>query len=249
MNIQIKNCRFLSGNLLKIIAAVTMLLDHIGVILYPRVLWLRIVGRLAFPLYAFFIAEGCRYTKNKAKYFSLLSGFAILCQVVAEIAVPDNDLMSVLMTFSFSVLLIYAMQYAKECLFKKEKAYKTALAFLLFFGGIALTYYIMQHTEFDYGFWGCMLPVFAAAFDFHRVHTPTVLEKIGVLPLRITSMAIPLFILCLHSPLGDIQFHSFIALLLLLLYGGKRGKWNMKYFFYLFYPLHLAILYGISMLI
>ena len=132
MNFTIKNCRFLSGNLLKIIAAIAMLLDHIGFIFYPSVLWLRAVGRLAFPIFAFFIAEGCRYTKNKAKYFSTLSALAILCQVVADIAEPDNDLMSVLMNFSFSVLLIYALDYAKLCFFKKEKAYKTAFAFTLF---------------------------------------------------------------------------------------------------------------------
>lgn len=241
----LKKCRFLNGNTLKIIAAVSMLLDHIGVILYPRIIEFRYLGRIAFPIFAFFIAEGCRYTKNRAKYFCLLAGLAIVCQVICEIATPDLDLMSVLMTFSFSVLLIYAMQFAKSCIFKKAKPIKTILAVLLFFGGVTATYFIMQSTEFDYGFWGCTLPVFASIFDVRRVPAPSILQKIDCLPLRVLCTAIPLFLIYRFSPFPPIQIWSFCALPLLLLYGGARGKWKMKYFFYIFYPLHLAALYGI----
>ena len=241
----LKKCRFLNGNMLKIIAAVSMLLDHIGVILYPRVHEFRYLGRIAFPIFAFLIAEGCRYTKNRAKYFCLLAGLAIVCQVVCEIATPDLDLMSVLMTFSFSVLLIFALQFFKSCLFNKAKILKTVLAGVLFVGGVTATYFIMQNTEFDYGFWGCMFPVFASVFDVRRVPAPSILQKLDCLPLRILCTAIPLFFIYRASPFPTIQLWSFCALPLLLLYGGKRGKWKMKYFFYIFYPLHLAALYGI----
>ena len=62
----------LSGNGLKLVAALTMLIDHVGMLLFPQVLLLRIIGRLAFPIYAFMIAEGCRYTKNKLRYFLMV---------------------------------------------------------------------------------------------------------------------------------------------------------------------------------
>ena len=241
----LKKCRFLNGNALKIIAAVSMLLDHIGVILYPYTPWFRYVGRLAFPLYAFFIAEGCRYTKNRARYFCLLAGLALVCQLVCQIVTPDLELMSILMTFSFSVLLIYALQYAKHCLFNKAKPWKTVLAFVLFVGGVAATYFIMQTTEFDYGFWGCMVPVFASLFDARRVPAPSFLQKIDCLPLRILCAALPLYFVYVYSPFPHIQIWSFAALALLLLYNGNRGKLKMKYFFYVFYPVHLAVLYGI----
>ena len=55
----------LSNDRLKIIAAAAMLIDHIGAYLLPQVRILRIIGRIAFPIFAFMIAEGCRYTKNK----------------------------------------------------------------------------------------------------------------------------------------------------------------------------------------
>ena len=48
---------------------VCMTIDHIGAMLFPQAVWLRVIGRLAFPLFSYCIAEGCRYTRNKARYF------------------------------------------------------------------------------------------------------------------------------------------------------------------------------------
>ena len=55
---------FLSSNILKIVACISMLLDHIGFIFFPQYIIFRILGRVAFPIFAFMIAEGCYYTKN-----------------------------------------------------------------------------------------------------------------------------------------------------------------------------------------
>ena len=66
---------FLSGSTIKIIACILMAIDHIGYHLYPEITILRIIGRLSMPLFAFFIAEGCYYTKNKLKHF-------LLCQPI-----------------------------------------------------------------------------------------------------------------------------------------------------------------------
>ena len=70
MMVTMKKIRFLSGNMLKVIAAITMTVDHIGVIFFPSSNILRIIGRIAFPIFAFMIAEGCKYTKNKFRYFN-----------------------------------------------------------------------------------------------------------------------------------------------------------------------------------
>ena len=64
----------LTGNQLKLIAAAAMLLDHMGILLFPRITIFRILGRLAYPVFAFMIAEGCRYTRNKLRYFLMLFG-------------------------------------------------------------------------------------------------------------------------------------------------------------------------------
>ena len=58
--------------LLKMLALITMTCDHVGLQLFPDILIFRIIGRLAMPIYAFMIAEGCRHTRNRKKYLLLL---------------------------------------------------------------------------------------------------------------------------------------------------------------------------------
>ena len=54
----------LSASTLKIIACILMVVDHLGAILLPQYMILRVIGRLSYPIFAYFIAEGCRYTRN-----------------------------------------------------------------------------------------------------------------------------------------------------------------------------------------
>ena len=58
----------LPQDMLKILACMTMLIDHIGAIFFPYIAWMRIVGRISFPLYAFLLAEGVHHTRNLKKY-------------------------------------------------------------------------------------------------------------------------------------------------------------------------------------
>ena len=67
----------LSNDRLKIIAVVTMVTDHIGAYLFPNVMLFRMIGRISFPIFAFMIAEGCRYTKNKKRYLLNMSMLAV----------------------------------------------------------------------------------------------------------------------------------------------------------------------------
>ena len=221
--------RPLSGNALKILAAIFMTLDHMGLMLFPRILLFRILGRLAMPIYAYMIAEGCKYTRNRKKYFGMVFGLGAVCQIVYWFV--DHDLyFSILITFSLAILIISAMQNWKEK--------QNVLSGLLFAAAIAAVYSLNRIFEIDYGFWGCMLPVFAALP--HKT-------KYDRYPVSILTLG--LGVLLLAMDIGDIQIFSVLALPLLLAYSGKRGKWNMKYFFYIFYPAHLVILEGIAMLI
>ena len=86
----LKKIRFLNSNGLKLLAAIFMIIDHLGLIFYPDLLWLRMLGRLSMPLFAFAIAEGCRYTKNKWKHFFLLFGLGTICQLVYFIFDPTT---------------------------------------------------------------------------------------------------------------------------------------------------------------
>lgn len=219
----------LSGNALKILAALFMTIDHIGVLLFPRVQLLRIIGRLALPVFAFMIAEGCKYTKNRWKYFGMVFGLGAVCQIVYYL-VDGSMYLSILLTFSLSILAIYALDYWKQN--------KTALSALVFAGAVAAVYFLNQIFTFDYGFWGCMLPVFAA-IPHRTPHDSSTLSStllgLGLIPLAFS--------------IGGVQLYSLLALPLLYAYNGSRGRWNLKYFFYIFYPAHLVVLQGIAWLL
>lgn len=246
---QASKLRFLNANALKLLACLFMLVDHIGFFLFPYVTALRIVGRLSFPLFAFSLSEGCRYTKNKTMHLALLAGLALLIQLVYYIY--DGSLyMSVLVTFTFSVICIYALQFFKTTLFSDKKVYVKILSFLPFCIAVAVTYVANLFLQIDYGFWGSMLPVFASLLDFYRIPVPKLLQKADCLPLRVLCFSIGLILLAIFIPyLKEIQFFSLCAVPILLLYNGEKGKWNIKYFFYVFYPLHLVILQGIAYLL
>ena len=237
---QLSKYRILSGNALKIIAAVFMMIDHIGVLLLPSVLLLRILGRLSYPIFAFMISEGARYTKNKIKYFATVFSLAAVCQIVFYIF-SKSLYMCILVTFSISILLIYALDAAKRAWFTEGCSYiKRILLTALFVAGVALTYFLNRKVSIDYGFMGCIAPVFASLFDFRGMNVPKSLEQLDNIPIRVLTFSIALIIMAFGS--DNIQFYSLISIILLLMYSGKRGKYKMKNFFYLFYPLHLVFL-------
>ena len=66
---------------LKLLAVVTMLIDHMGFTLFPHAVWMRAVGRLAFPIFCFLIAEGCAHTHDKKRYAGRLLLFAVLSEL------------------------------------------------------------------------------------------------------------------------------------------------------------------------
>lgn len=246
----VNKIRFLNSNALKFLAGFFMVIDHIGFLFFPtQELW-RIIGRLSMPLFAFALAEGCRYTRNKTKHFILLFGLATICQTVYYLF--DGSLyMNILVTFSLATLCIYAMQYAKMQIFTHAKWQKQAFSVALLLGAIAFTAFLCNLTRLnenfviDYGFWGCMTPVLASLFDFHRIPAPTLLKKLDCLPLRVLCLGLGLLGIAISHLPATLPFFALGAILILLFYNGKKGKWNTKYFFYLFYPLHLALLEGI----
>ena len=219
----------LNGNHLKLIAAFTMLLDHAGILLFPGITLFRILGRLSYPIYAYMIAEGCRYTRNKLRYFFIIFGLGTACQLVYFFFSGDTYL-NILLTFSLSILLIFALQASYE---SKRKP----LWSILFCAGFLTVYGLNQLFTIDYGFWGVMTPVFVSFAYLRRFPRWTSVLLLGTA------------LLLLAADLGGIQYYSLLSVPLLLVYSGERGKVNMKYFFYIFYPVHLAVLQAIAMLL
>jgi hypothetical protein len=103
-----------------------------------------------------------------------------------------------------------------------------------------------EFADLDYGVTGCMVPLFASLLHPPKRQENTVLHRIDRPITHVLTTALGLLLLSLDD--GGIQFYCLLALPLLALYSGKRGKKSMKYFFYVFYPAHLLLIWGISYL-
>ena len=216
----------LTGNQLKIIAMLAMTIDHIGVLLLPQWQVLRILGRLAMPIYAYMIAEGCHYTHDRMGYFLRLAGLALVCQIVYWIA--DHSLYQcILVTFSLSVGLICAVDNAQKGLLPRIGAIAVLAGAVLI---CVLLPRIIPGFDVDYGIFGVLLPVIVY-FDSRSLR----------------SFLAGVLLLCLS--LGGLQWWSLLAVPLLAMYNGQRGKHRLGWLFYLYYPLHLVVIYGISLLL
>lgn len=221
----------LTNNQLKLIAMLTMLIDHIGVYLYPDVMLLRIIGRISFPIFAYMIAEGCRYTKNRGEYLGMIAALGVICQVVFYVAM-GSLYMGILITFSLSILCIYAVDY-----FLKKKDFASGLLMVftllevLFLVKILPNMATFTDYDVDYGLVGIVLPIVV-------YYMPKKLYKLAAAAGVLLSMG---------WSSGGIYWYAMLSLPFLALYNGRRGKHKLKYMFYIFYPAHLVLLFFIGM--
>lgn len=245
--------RCLNGNTIKIIALISMTLDHIGLLFFPEILFFRIIGRLAFPLFAFMVADGCFYTHSRKKYALLIGATALLCQIVYYIA-EGSLYMCVLVDFLIAILIIYCLQnmFLKGRSHTHENAPEIVFVkYVWIFPIIALAaltaliqyvlpkFYPLSDLCFDYGFFGVMLPV---AVFIPRLFIKDV--KNHLIPTQCIFMLPMLIIIAVE--LKFVQWASLFSIVFILMYNGQRGRLNLKYLFYIYYPLHLGILYLLS---
>ena len=239
----------LSASTLKIIAAIFMVIDHIGVILLPEVEILRVLGRLSYPIFAYFIAEGCRYTRHKLKRFLLVLGLCLLCETVSFLVMGEPD-GGILVNFSISILLVYQVQALKRALARRRwwEAILWAVLFALSVAGVyAFTEYVLY---VDYGFWGILIPVWAVLPDYKEGEAPACFRSLSNRWCKLLFFTAGLLCLCVSRGLFDnIQSFSLLALPLLALYSGSPGVKRFKYGFYVFYPAHLVVLWLIAALL
>ena len=102
----------LSGFDLKIIAVITMIIDHAGAFLFPQAKILRIIGRISFPIFAFLICEGYEHTKDVKKYMLRLLLFAVISEPFFDLAMSGtifslNNGQNVIFTLLIGVVTIY----------------------------------------------------------------------------------------------------------------------------------------------
>lgn len=219
-----------TGNQLKILAMISMTCDHVGLQLLPDWWILRVIGRLALPIYAYMIAEGCRHTHDRKKYFLRIALLAAVCQVVYFFAM-GSLYMSILVTFSLSILLIYAVDHFQQRRNTRSRVLAVAVLLGIFFLCVVLPD-LLPGTDFaiDYGIAGVLLPVL--------VYYGT--EKTKYLTAGL---------ILLGFGYGGLQWFALAAVPLLGMYNGQRGEKNIGKWFYLYYPVHLVVIYGLRLIL
>lgn len=229
--------QFLNGFHLKLIAICTMLIDHMGYTLFPGVMWLRCVGRVAFPIFCFLIAEGCVYTHDRKKYAARLLVFALLSEIPYNLMnsgmIWDPYDQNVLWTLLLGALVCWLMDWAlKKC---------TPLSFVLTGAVMLAAYWLLEIGNTDYGGWGMLLV--AAFYGVHRAPSGAVVKMIA------QAFGLAFFSIGVMGGYLSIELWSLAALVPIWLYNGQRGFSNkaVQYGFYAFYPVHILALSLIAM--
>ena len=238
----------LSSSSLKFIACVFMFIDHLGAIVFPEVVFLRIMGRLAFPIFAFFISEGSHYSKRPIKRIITMLSFGIVFDFAYFIAIKEPS-GNVFLVFGISALLIFILQKVKTALFEDIKTSLKIFYVLLFVLTVTAVFVLNSFYHFDYGFWGIITPVLVSLPDFENTKAPEKLKKYNTLAVKLCLLTVGLLLIMLNPYQQWFQILAISAIILLAFYNGKPGRKKSKYFFYVFYPTHILLLYLISVFI
>ena len=227
----------LSGSVLKLIAVISMFIDHSCLVFAPEFPFLttpflsimgkkitiyyilRKIGRLAFPIYCFLIGEGFAHTRNQKNYILKLLLFAILSELPFNLMVSGRlfclTQQNVFFTLFFGALSIYLFESTKGELKKAVLMLAVLTAALL--------------MRIDYGLSGVVLILLIYILKKHRAA-----QAVAAFPLLSGGLA------------------AFAAFIPINMYNGQRGFIKssvLKHFFYLFYPLHILVLVLIKQLL
>ena len=230
-----KKC--LSNFDLKLIAIITMTIDHIGVVFgTPFYNLLRAVGRLSFPIFAFLLTEGYVHTKSFSKYFFRLLVLAVVSEVIYDYVFYGSfiylEANNIFFTLALGLLTLWLLDKSRTLVKKyfKEKIDLTIILPITYLLIIVVMGLIAEFLNFSYGMLGILVISFFYLFKKN-------------FPLTVLSVSLSTLIL------GDtMQYFSLLSLILIYFYNKKLGK-KCKVFFYLYYPLHILVLGVIRMLI
>ena len=203
---------------LKCIAISSMLIDHIGAVLFPTCEWMRIVGRLAFPIFAYLLVEGFMYTKDIKKYMLRLGAFALISEIPFNLAFFGSIIAPVHQNVFFELFTGMLMLYLMLKTPSKLNQILIMIASLL----------ISDWLCMDYGSWGLLM-----IYVFYQLRERKALKFA--------------LIIILNFLMGFSQVYAGLAVIPIAFHNRELGP-KMKMFFYAFYPAHLLILYFINLL-
>lgn len=225
---------------IKVLAIVCMVIDHVGLFFFPHILASRVIGRFAFPLFAWLIANGARHTRDIYRYLMRLFILAVAAQIpfwfANQLIGSPRWYFDVVFTLCFGLLAILAIQRAPS---------RALQAFL-----VILCASCAACLNADYGAAGVLsIAAFYVFSDDFRYLVLSQAVLLGIAPLLVSvlqaSHAIDLSRFYLSS---SIEYMGLLSLLVIRAYNGERGR-KEKYLFYVFYFLQYMALLGVKLLL
>ena len=225
----------LSQETLKLVACVTMLIDHTAVV-FGLPMWLRVIGRLAFPIYCFLLTEGMRHTRSEKRYLLRLLTGAVLSEPVYDLVLYPGSGVWLHQNVFWTLFLGGAMLW---CMAKTRKTMGKIAIVVPF----ALAAQLMRASYGSSGIF--MIALFALCRELPEEKGILTLGLLGInglmdsAAISVVGLAIP------------VQLFAVLALIPIFLYSGeKRTKRKaLCWAFYCFYPLHLLALYVLRLCI
>lgn len=267
INTKLSNIQLLSGNQLKMIAAICMLIDHVTKVFY-RSISLQIfnpmlvagqmtseqlmrvqgftnflcgIGMIAFPVFAFAFAEGFAHTHSKKRYLLRLAVFALITEFFFDTTFFNGANQDTWPWYWYHQNVFFTYLQALCALWLMEQVNKLKfrpLSLLLQGMIVSIACFVAEFVVYaDYDGFGVFLIIVIYVLRKNRL-----LQVLGMLLAKfiIEGWYYPSFF---QFSLQNYEVTSFlISLILVLLYNGKRGEKNLKPFFYGFYPIHIAVI-------
>lgn len=218
---------------LKILACICMLMDHASYVIYGHTSFLNYIGRIAFPIFAFQISEGYLHTNNLKKYFFRLFVFAIISQL------PFQLFGSILEPSFFGLNVMFTLLLGLFCVLIWEKSKNKIISCII----IALSCFFAEIFKMDYGYFGVL-----TVFVFHLFKNKKLLLLNSFFALLLIKYLPNIIKYNFYYKYLIFFICTFAAIIPIFLYNGKQGK-KIKYFLYIFYPVHLLVLYLLNLIL
>lgn len=244
----------MSAFTLKLIALICMIFDHSRAYFDFLPFWFRCIGRVSFVIFAYFIAEGCRHTRDMKAYLKRLLILALICEIPYICfkirGVFDKNLLRNIFanTNTIATLFLGALSIYIYREYVENSKNKSLTGFWLLIP-VALA----DIFNVDYGIWGVVF-IFVIYQAKDRVSQCAVMAiMIGVKYYKSLFGLIPVYIFNVDTSYNGYVYHerflyfvcSLVPIYLISKYNDKRGI-NFKWFFYIFYPLHFIVIYLIG---
>lgn len=196
------------------IAMITMLIDHIGAVFFPHIIELRIIGRIAFPIYAFAVYIGYKHTRDVQKYIWRLFWIAIISQVPFMAAFNH-----------YSLNVVWTLWSALLVLFVIDKLPSRLLSIPIVIGAG----WFMEISLMDYGMYGLLLVLLFRYFQGPVLVVAHVV--LNALYLLLHNSSVQMYSVLATAGIAIAQYYQ-------AGFRMKGPRWVWRYF----YPAHLAII-------